>query len=87
MGGVNYYHYSVYKVLVVNLVTRFAHVTAFEKKSWLRNALTLSNRLTKKPTSPQKKSPGANPAAGLDRIPASTASPATWQPRFTQENR
>ena len=32
MGVVNYYHYSVYKLLLVNLTTRFAHVAAFEKK-------------------------------------------------------
>jgi len=62
MGIVNYYHYSVYKLLVVNLTIRFAHVLAFEKKPPSgginvvepRCRTALSNRLTTKRT-PAKK--------------------------------
>jgi len=36
MGVVNYYHYSVYKLLVVNLTIRFANAAAAEKKSRCR---------------------------------------------------
>ncbi|RYE80003.1 MAG: hypothetical protein EOO80_04995 [Oxalobacteraceae bacterium] len=77
MGVVNYYHYSVYKLLVVNLTTRFARIWRHSKKKPASACVNAVEPVNQKADVTAKKSPDATPAAGLDRIPASAASPAT----------
>jgi len=65
-GDVNYYHYSVYKLLVVNLTTRFQKPYAAEKKTGFGHcAATLPNPASMRLVNLKKNFDSAH-AAALD---------------------